>query len=47
MAGGAVYGMSKSALVGLTKGMARDLGPPLHYGQQCSAGPRGHRYEPG
>ncbi|WP_429140815.1 3-oxoacyl-ACP reductase family protein [Aeromonas allosaccharophila] len=27
MAGGAVYAMSKSALVGLTKGMARDLGP--------------------
>ncbi|MCE9937886.1 MULTISPECIES: 3-oxoacyl-ACP reductase family protein [Serratia] len=26
-AGGAVYAMSKSALVGLTKGMARDLGP--------------------
>ncbi|MEN9450322.1 MAG: hypothetical protein RJA83_936 [Pseudomonadota bacterium] len=25
--GGAVYAMSKSALVGLTKGMARDLGP--------------------
>ncbi|MFJ2550213.1 3-oxoacyl-ACP reductase family protein [Pseudomonas sp. NPDC087612] len=27
MAGGAIYAMSKSALVGLTKGMARDLGP--------------------
>ncbi|VVE87610.1 3-oxoacyl-ACP reductase family protein [Pandoraea bronchicola] len=27
MAGGAVYAMSKSALVGLAKGMARDLGP--------------------
>ncbi|MDM5058885.1 3-oxoacyl-ACP reductase family protein [Aeromonas rivipollensis] len=27
MAGGSVYTMSKSALVGLTKGMARDLGP--------------------
>ena len=27
MAGGSVYAMSKSALVGLTKGMARDLGP--------------------
>ncbi len=27
VAGGAVYAMSKSALVGLTKGMARDLGP--------------------
>jgi len=27
VAGGAVYGMSKSALVGLVKGMARDLGP--------------------
>ena len=26
-AGGAVYAMSKSALVGLAKGMARDLGP--------------------
>lgn len=26
-AGGAIYAMSKSALVGLTKGMARDLGP--------------------
>jgi 3-oxoacyl-[acyl-carrier protein] reductase len=26
-AGGAVYAMSKSALVGLVKGMARDLGP--------------------
>ncbi|WP_443115545.1 3-oxoacyl-ACP reductase family protein [Herbaspirillum seropedicae] len=26
-AGGAVYAMSKSALVGLTKGLARDLGP--------------------
>ncbi|NIF29860.1 SDR family oxidoreductase [Pantoea sp. Tr-811] len=26
-AGGAPYAMSKSALVGLTKGMARDLGP--------------------
>lgn len=26
-AGGALYAMSKSALVGLTKGMARDLGP--------------------
>ena len=26
-AGGAAYAMSKSALVGLTKGMARDLGP--------------------
>ncbi len=26
-AGGATYAMSKSALVGLTKGMARDLGP--------------------
>ncbi len=25
--GGALYGMSKSALIGLTKGMARDLGP--------------------
>lgn len=25
--GGSLYGMSKSALVGLTKGMARDLGP--------------------
>ncbi|MGC0152906.1 3-oxoacyl-ACP reductase family protein [Chromobacterium vaccinii] len=27
VAGGAVYAMSKAALVGLTKGMARDLGP--------------------
>jgi 3-oxoacyl-[acyl-carrier protein] reductase len=27
MAGGSVYAMSKSALIGLTKGMARDLGP--------------------
>ena len=27
MAGGSVYAMSKSALVGLTKGIARDLGP--------------------
>lgn len=27
VAGGAVYAMSKSALVGLGKGMARDLGP--------------------
>ena len=27
VAGGAVYAMSKSALVGLAKGMARDLGP--------------------
>lgn len=27
MAGGSVYAMSKSAMVGLTKGMARDLGP--------------------
>lgn len=27
VAGGAVYAMSKSALVGLVKGMARDLGP--------------------
>lgn len=27
MAGGSVYAMSKSALVGFTKGMARDLGP--------------------
>ncbi|NMY30671.1 3-oxoacyl-ACP reductase FabG [Pseudomonas sp. WS 5412] len=27
MAGGTIYAMSKSALVGLTKGMARDLGP--------------------
>ncbi|MCY1463308.1 Cyclic-di-GMP-binding biofilm dispersal mediator protein [compost metagenome] len=26
-AGGAPYAMSKSALVGLTRGMARDLGP--------------------
>ncbi|MCF5521584.1 SDR family oxidoreductase, partial [Pseudomonas syringae] len=26
-AGGATYAMSKSALIGLTKGMARDLGP--------------------
>ncbi len=26
-AGGAAYAMSKSALVGLTKGLARDLGP--------------------
>ena len=26
-AGGGVYAMSKSALVGLTKGLARDLGP--------------------
>ena len=25
--GGAIYGMSKSALVGLAKGLARDLGP--------------------
>ncbi|MBT2372397.1 3-oxoacyl-ACP reductase family protein [Pseudomonas fluorescens] len=27
IAGGSIYAMSKSALVGLTKGMARDLGP--------------------
>lgn len=27
VAGGAIYAMSKSALVGLAKGMARDLGP--------------------
>lgn len=27
MAGGSIYAMSKSALVGLTKGLARDLGP--------------------
>ena len=27
VAGGSIYAMSKSALVGLTKGMARDLGP--------------------
>jgi 3-oxoacyl-[acyl-carrier protein] reductase len=27
MAGGTVYAMSKAALVGLTKGLARDLGP--------------------
>lgn len=27
IAGGALYAMSKSALVGMTKGMARDLGP--------------------
>jgi 3-oxoacyl-[acyl-carrier protein] reductase len=27
MSGGAAYAMSKSALVGLTKGLARDLGP--------------------
>jgi 3-oxoacyl-[acyl-carrier protein] reductase len=26
-AGGSVYAMSKSAIVGLTRGMARDLGP--------------------
>jgi 3-oxoacyl-[acyl-carrier protein] reductase len=26
-AGGAVYAMSKAAIVGLTKGLARDLGP--------------------
>jgi 3-oxoacyl-[acyl-carrier protein] reductase len=26
-AGGAAYAMSKSALVGLVKGLARDLGP--------------------
>ena len=28
--GGAVYAMSKSALVGLVKGLARDLGPRHH-----------------
>ena len=27
VAGGSIYAMSKSALIGLTKGMARDLGP--------------------
>src|SRR5690606_5534383 len=26
-AGGSIYAMSKSAIVGLTKGLARDLGP--------------------
>ena len=32
-AGGGVYAMSKAALVGLVKGLARDLGPARHHDQ--------------
>jgi len=36
--------MSKAALVGLTKGFARDLGPRAYH-QQRAAWPRGYGYE--
>ena len=39
MAGGSVYAMSKSALVGLTKGMARDLGPRVITVNNVQPGP--------
>ena len=45
-AGGAVYAMSKAALVGLVKGLARDLGPRGITDQQRSARPGGYRHEP-
>ncbi len=44
-AGGSVYAMTKSALVGLVKGMARDLGPRNHR-QQHSTRPHRHRIQP-
>ena len=37
VAGGSVYAMSKAALIGLTKGLARDLGPARHHGQHRAA----------
>ena len=39
MAGGSVYAMSKSAIIGLTKGLARDLGPRGITVNQISPGP--------
>ncbi len=40
-----LYAMSKSALKGLTKGLARDLGPRDHSSRGRSR-PDGHRHEP-
>jgi len=44
--GGGVYAMSKAALVGLVKGLARDLWSARHHDQQRAARPCGYRYEP-
>ena len=35
--GGSVYSMTKAAVVGLTKGLARDLGGPRHHGERDRA----------
>lgn len=47
VAGGALYAMSKSALVGLAKGMARDFGASSHHCKQRATRPGGYRDEPG
>jgi 3-oxoacyl-[acyl-carrier protein] reductase len=38
-AGGAVYAMGKAALVGLVKGLARDLGPRASPSTMCNPVP--------
>ena len=45
-AGGSVYSMTKAALVGLVKGLARDLGPRGITVKQRAAGTDRHRHEP-
>lgn len=45
VANASLYSMSKAAVAGLTRGLARELGPGHHH-QQRSARARRHRHEP-
>lgn len=45
--GGTLYAMSKSALGGLTRSLARELGGPGHHGQPDPPRPGRHRHESG
>ena len=42
-----LYAMSKAALVGLSKGLARELGAARHHLERRPARPDRHRHEPG
>lgn len=46
MAGASLYGMSKSALIGLTKGIARDLGPKKITANLVQPGPTNTEMNP-
>ena len=41
------YSATKAAVIGYTRGWARDLGSARHHREHGTAGPDRHRYEPG